>query len=953
MWSRFYLWIVVALSAFAFCGCHDDIDVPVESPADTGQDDNWIGNQTLIRLCEGADKLTDIVEADITLYIQAPDNNIISRTCSHVRNGECSELSLAKGLKEEVYRLLYLECTVTSSDGKTEKTEYGLGCRVKLSSGLSDIVDAYDSDMELFGAGTKESPYVITSYTHLLNLASKVNDKETNSLITDDTWFKQYVPIDLSYASFKCDNSYGWMPIGNSTEPFRGRYVGKEIAGMWIKRPNSCALGLFGCIDNAVIQNVKITGATIEGNYAVGTVVGAVVTRGDSRDCSAVDSCEMSNCTVTGSPGSFSIGGIVGAVDVLARANIYGCKTSEGSVTSAYNAGGIVGGCGIYSRVSISNCENNISVTSQYAGAGGIIATGDTLDITACNNSGAVTGGTSWTAGDTQNSGRGTGGIAGGCGMSTIVSCVNTGTVGGKEGTGGILGSTRIAGGEDEANIYNSVVLRYCGNEGDVSGTQCVGGICGEAQFGGYTLYNTGKISGDSYIAGIVGYTTSTVLNNMVNSGGISGTGYVSGITGKTDMGTFAMCHNYGEISGSSNVAGVCGLGSNNTLIHYCGNFGAVKGNSPVGGIVAEIGDPREWTGMNIAECVVGAVDIVLGVISPSFTILVEVTGLLHGLHIAFEVVEMGVIAVDWCLLGVGIYELCEEHEVHEIEAEIETNAENIRQQIIAEINTIRGSVSPGVSGDFSASIMKDNYNSNVQSQNDYIAMSEENSMQFQDSINYLRQERSEAIEEKMKTKELVHTVISGVAVTVSTVASICAVAVSAGTAAPFIVAASAGAIVGGANAVVKASTDYSENSVIIWQCVNSGAITGTDAEKTGGIGGIIHDMSIVRDCINTADGGCGGSIAGTIKNNAEAYRNLSISGNWDDMFVSSLTAKIGDDNYQYSSTGSDGTKYVGLTAAEIADPSSYSGWDFSSKWVIPSGSNCYPIPNVSDVRKN
>ncbi len=940
----------------SLCACNDDIDMPGTTAETTETTDDWQGNENLIQLHDGTDSI-NTGNITFTIHIQAPDNCIIKRECTFSRNSTHSELHLSKGLKAGEYRLLYLEYEPSNSNGDSHKTQYGLGCRIKLGSGLTDILDNYNSDLELYGSGTDENPYIITSYTHLMTLASKVNSKETNPLITSSTWFKQYIPLDLSYASFKCDNNYGWMPIGNSTEPFRGKFIGNETSGLWIKRPNSFGLGLFGCIDNAFIQNVRITDAEIEGNFAVGAVAGAVITRGDQRDCSSISDCNINRCTINGSAGSLNVGGITGAVDMLAKANFYNCHTDASSISSSYNAGGIVGGCGMYSYVSINSCQNNSQVTTEYAGAGGIIATGDTLSVTGCTNSGLITGATRYTAGDTHNSGRGTGGIVGGCGMSTIVSCVNTetGDVTGKDGVGGILGSTKIAGDDNTANIYNSVILRYCGNHAEIKGTQCVGGICGEAQMGGYALYNRGTVSGTDYIAGIAGCTSANMLVNAVNSGTISGETHISGVSGKTNMGNYAICQNYGGITGKERVAGVLGLGSNNTMIHYCGNFGTVTGNCPVGGIVGEIGEEREWTGMNIAECVVGAIDIVLGVASPTFMIMTDfaATGILHGVHIALELAEVCTIDVEWVLFGIGVHELCGEHAAHEMEAAIEATAQTINSDITAEINDIRGNASPAVNNKFTTDAMKNNYLDNILAQNDFYAASDENADLFNDNINHLRHERSEAIEEKMEQKEHTHTIVSGIAVAVSTIGAIGSIVLSGGAAAPFFIAGSLGAIVGGMNAVIKGATHYSENSVIIWQCANSGNISGSDSDETGGIAGIVHDMSIVRDCINTAEGTCGGSIVGTLKNEATAYCNLSISDSgWDDMFAKTVTAGEFSHNYQYSSSGSNGINYSGLTASEIADPSNFSGWDFSNKWTIPSGySNSYPIPNVSDMK--
>ena len=85
-------------------------------------------------------------------------------------------------------------------------------------------------------------------------------------------------------------------------------------------------------------------------------------------------------------------------------------------------------------------------------------------------------------------------------------------------------------------------------------------------------------------------------------------------------------------------------LGGNNTMIHYCSNFGAVQaGNkSKVGGIVGEIGDPRKWTAMNVVECVIGSMEIVMGFAGPVLAVVEETVEMAEALEIVIQRVEKG-----------------------------------------------------------------------------------------------------------------------------------------------------------------------------------------------------------------------------------------------------------------------------------------------------------------------
>ena len=102
--------------------------------------------------------------------------------------------------------------------------------------------------------------------------------------------------------------------------------------------------------------------------------------------------------------------------------------------------------------------------------------------------------------------------------------------------------------------------------------------------------YNTGKVSGNSYVGGVVGYNIGSVTN-CYNTGEVSGTDdYVGGVVGDNLAGV-TNCYNTGKVTGNR-VGGV--VGRNSGFVENCYNTGAVNssGNSSVvGGVVGDNGD--------------------------------------------------------------------------------------------------------------------------------------------------------------------------------------------------------------------------------------------------------------------------------------------------------------------------------------------------------------------------
>lgn len=916
------------------------------------------------------------------IKILTPDRSVISRKCHHRRKDGRSVFSLATGLKEGDYQLLYIEYpaeaeVVASSEGKITTRQYGLGSTISVNKDGVLIKSLYNSQIGLSGTGTQDDPYIISSYDHLMTLAHKVNSDVTNYLFTDDTYIRQIVDIDMDDACFFVDHRYGWEGIGNDFNlPFRGIYQGAKLENMWSLRDKSPAVGLFGYVNRAKIDGVTIYKGEFSGNFAVGAIVGASITAGAARDKAEITNCKVVDSSITGSEGSLAIGGIIGVADMNSKLMLYECSNENTAVKGDYNVGGILGASSAYTLTSINNCRNSGKISGGFSGAGGIVGTADTLYITSCENRASIEGGLKYNDGDTKNAAVGAGGIAGGAGIAFITGCTNQNDIKGIEGVGGILGSNRVNGDNKTGFVYNNAAFRYCENYGDVSGKRCVGGINGESQFGSFGVLNHGQVSGDTYIGGIVGNTSIAVAHNAINTGEVKGVDYVSGIVGKTTFGSLALNDNYGGITATGHhTGGIVGLAGNNAIMHYCGNHGDIHNTAGkyVGGLVGEVGDPREWTAWNIAECVVGAAEIVFSLAGPCIAVAEHaVSSVSHGAAIAIKISEfafdMLLHATDLVLWSDTTYEMIVSGETtEEVSEAIKAQTIECATTIDKEMDDIRKSPdSYPLNNMMAANPLYDNNYNSKKSLLEWYALTG-NDENFNEQINEVREERMEAEEKMHEASEIFHQCIGAVCLIAGTVATIGATVATGGTATAFMVTGMMVGIVGGVNAIVKSCTEFESNAVVISQCINSGNIYGNS--DSGALVGSLQDSAIVRDCLNVGNGtGKERVFLGHAGRWAGVERCVNAGTNWKDGTLGSYggaTAVIRQDgvgtkDYPYNWNG---YNVIYIDGSVLNDTKYYKMVDKS--WDIDGGDNTawgttsastdqiwYPIPRYSEIRR-
>lgn len=377
------------------------------------------------------------------------------------------------------------------------------------------------------GSGTLADPYVIWDVNDLQNVSLDLT-----------AYYELGQDIDAS-ATAGWNGGLGFLPIGLwvnwggvvpptpwiacagvywKQTPFTGHFDGKghSITELTIHRTRHIAptttcpdyhnVGLFSQLSGgAVVQNVNLVNADIDGHDTVGALVGY----------------SFSNATITNCHSS-------GSVDV------------EDS-----DAGGLIGEAD--DDVTISNCSSSASVTAGTSDAGGLVAAvWDHVSIANSYATGAVIGGGDWV-----------GGLVGFFGFySTISNCYATGNVQGDDEVGGLAG------------LCEDGTIEYCYATGDVQGDVMVGGLVGLLNGSSITTevkqsFAIGSVSAVfNSCGGLVGRTLNdSQLTNVYARGDVASVNYVGGLVGWNISPACTINNGYstGLVTGTTNVGGLVG----------------------------------------------------------------------------------------------------------------------------------------------------------------------------------------------------------------------------------------------------------------------------------------------------------------------------------------------------------------------------------------------------------
>jgi uncharacterized protein YjdB len=321
--------------------------------------------------------------------------------------------------------------------------------------------------------------YADTSATHL-------NALRRNFFLTND--------IDLSSSTFS--SGLGWVPIGNDSTPFVGKFNGLnyKIKGLTINR-GARYQGLFGNIDGADIRNIVFEDVSI-------TI--------------PVNSSDIATLTSFGTLVGYSLDSIINNVRVF-----YGTKTSSvkiyvnsvppggaGGVNLPLYLGGIVG-------LSINTNISNVIYNGNVDGANAV---------------GGIAGVFETASGSTRTLSRAmvNGNISGTRRVGGVVGVINDSIMEIASYNGGI---SLNVGGNGQATLTDTGIY-FGGISGTTTGSLMTESYAdatisnAQSDVGGFTGYLSGSLIAESYVRA----TINSLVSN--NTSAISGSTFGSTVTG-------------------------------------------------------------------------------------------------------------------------------------------------------------------------------------------------------------------------------------------------------------------------------------------------------------------------------------------------------------------------------------------------------------------------------------
>ena len=225
---------------------------------------------------------------------------------------------------------------------------------------------------KLQGKGTADEPYLIGTAEELKRFRDLVNGS-TDTDNHRDACAKLTENITLTGE---------WTPISNKSaiaSAYSGTFDGDKhtISGLQISA-TAANQGLFGLINGATIQNLKVSGEVSSTKSYVGGIVGKV-------QSGTIKNCSFAGTVTTSASGGYA-GGIVGALNSIS-VTIQNCSNTAN--INGTIAGGILGYWG--KKATVENCYNTGKIfgSSKAAGIAGQLNNGA---IKNCYNVGEISG---------------------------------------------------------------------------------------------------------------------------------------------------------------------------------------------------------------------------------------------------------------------------------------------------------------------------------------------------------------------------------------------------------------------------------------------------------------------------------------------------------------------------------------------------------------------------------
>ncbi len=449
-----------------------------------------------------------------------------------------------------------------------------------------------------FGDGSEDDPYQIATLENLYWIG-------TQETVPFPIYYLQTADIDASETSNWFDGA-GWLPLSIAMVidlDFRGNYDGNGyvIDNLYINRPDTNFVSLFGRTMNTQITNLGMTNVEITGNNLVGSIAGLV-------DLSS----SVSNCYASGTVSGMgtNIGGLVGTIDMYATMeNCYSLCHVNGSIY----IGGLIGSW--YWNDSINNCYYNydeVLINGEHLYTLGAIPNNQfsswlTNDLTLDIEDYFSSNGESYLINsfsdlkqlaafgyDREVSFR----------LTTDLDLSNEENFyipffsGSFDGDGHIVSNLNL-GMElySEIGFFGITADATISNLGlvdlNVMGYNAVGGLVGANMDSTVNnCYIIGDVTGIWRAGGLIGHNgrysgTSSPVSDSYSVGNVTGGMLVGGLIGFNDFySPVTNCNSSSTVTGVSYVGGL--IGSNNNLSEVMNSFSAgnVSGDERVGGLI-------------------------------------------------------------------------------------------------------------------------------------------------------------------------------------------------------------------------------------------------------------------------------------------------------------------------------------------------------------------------------
>lgn len=299
----------------------------------------------------------------------------------------------------------------------------------------------------------------------------------------------------------------GFEPIGSEADPFTGSLdgLGNTVAGLFIDRPGSDYVGLFGAVGiGAEMRDIRLE-LDVTGNRYTGGLAGQNL--GGNITGAQIDGSVV---------GENSTGGLVGEnarVSSPADPGAISDSSSNASVQGANRVGGLVG----------SHASSLISIESSF-GTGAVEGAYRVGGLVGHTNGGIISN--SFSSGDVTAT-RYVGGLVGTASYGPVLDSYSTGAVTGTElYVGGLVGDS------NRGDIDTSF------STGPVEGMGNVGGLVGRNTNQGTIddSYSLSDVTGDEQVGGLVGLNNpDSTVGRTYSAGGVSGTTEVGGLIGSAD----------------------------------------------------------------------------------------------------------------------------------------------------------------------------------------------------------------------------------------------------------------------------------------------------------------------------------------------------------------------------------------------------------------------------------